>query len=195
MLTLFLRPTVYGFALMLAAILAGIAIGSYIVTPFLDRRRKWIAILAGLELAIGIAAVLSFGPLAQMGPLAASLTPALSHLMAEWLVYPTVGSLLAIFPTALLMGLAFPIGLRLWTAGGAAGTRTLASAPRHVLFTERGRRDSRRGRRRILPAAVAREPIVAHRARSDQFRRRAAAAGRLRVATADAGGGRLARVA
>ena len=126
-LTLFLRPTVYGFALMLAAILAGIAIGSYIVTPFLDRRRKWIAILAGLEIAIGIAAVLSFGPLAQMGPLAASLTPALSHLMAEWLVYPTVGSLLAIFPTALLMGLAFPIGLRLWTASGTAGTRTFAT--------------------------------------------------------------------
>ena len=45
-LTLFLRPTVYGFALMLAAVLAGIAIGSYLVTPFLDRRAKWIAILA-----------------------------------------------------------------------------------------------------------------------------------------------------
>ena len=40
MLTLFLRPTVYGFALMLAAILAGIAIGSYLVTPFLDRRAE-----------------------------------------------------------------------------------------------------------------------------------------------------------
>src|SRR4029079_17738635 len=65
-LTLFLRPTVYGFALMLAAILAGIALGSYLVTPFLDRRRNWIAILAVLELAIGVAAVLSFGPLAQM---------------------------------------------------------------------------------------------------------------------------------
>lgn len=125
-LTLFLRPTVYGFALMLAAILAGIAIGSYLVTPFLDRRRPWIAILAVLELAIGIAAVLSFGPLAQMGPLAARLTPMLSHLMAEWLVYPTLGSLLAIFPTALLMGLAFPIGLRLWTACGTSEARTLA---------------------------------------------------------------------
>lgn len=125
-LTLFLRPTVYGFALMLAAILAGIAIGSYLVTPFLDRRRPWIAILAVLELAIGIAAVLSFGPLAQMGPLATRLTPMLSHLMAEWLVYPTVSSLLAIFPTALLMGLAFPIGLRLWTACGTTGARTLA---------------------------------------------------------------------
>jgi spermidine synthase len=125
-LTLFLRPTVYGFALMLAAILAGIAIGSYLITPFLDRTRRWIAVLAVLELAIGIAAVLSFGPLAQMGPLAARVTPQLSHFMAEWLVYPTVGSLLAIFPTALLMGLAFPIGLRLWAACGTTGARAVA---------------------------------------------------------------------
>ena len=119
-LTLFLRPTVYGFALMLAAILAGIAIGSYLVTPFLDRRRNWIATLASLELAIGIASVLSFGPLAQMPGTGDRLAPTLSHVMAEWLVYPAVGSLLAIFPTALLMGLAFPIGLRLWTACGGA---------------------------------------------------------------------------
>ncbi|HVH27424.1 MAG TPA: fused MFS/spermidine synthase [Vicinamibacterales bacterium] len=126
-LTLFLRPTVYGFALMLSAILAGIAIGSYIVTPFLDRRRSWMGILAVLELAIGVAAVLSFGFLTRMGPAAASVAPWLTNVMAEWLVYPTVGSLLAIFPTALLMGLAFPIGLRLWTAGGDGGARTVAS--------------------------------------------------------------------
>src|SRR5207248_5231285 len=44
-LTLFLRPTVYGFAVMLATILAGIAAGSYAVTPLLDRRARWIAIL------------------------------------------------------------------------------------------------------------------------------------------------------
>jgi len=49
--------------------LDALAIGSYLVTPFLDRRRRWLTILAVLELAIGIAAVLSFGPLAQMGPL------------------------------------------------------------------------------------------------------------------------------
>ena len=142
-LTLFLRPTVYGFALMLAAILAGIAIGSYIVTPFLDRRRKWIAILAGLELAIGIAAVLSFGLLAQMGPLAASLTPALS----------TDGRV------ARLSDRRQPAGNL--SDGAADGPRVsdrpasvdrrrrrrhahVGNSHRHVLFIERGRRDSRR---------------------------------------------------
>ena len=125
-LSLFLRPTVYGYALMMAAILGGIAIGSYLVTPLLDRRWKWIAILAGLEIGIGVAAVLSFGLLTKMDAMTAAATPLLSRVMAEWLVYPTMGSLLAIFPTALFMGLAFPIGLRLWAAGGGVRNRTLA---------------------------------------------------------------------
>jgi spermidine synthase len=125
-LTLFLRPTVYGFALMLSAVLGGIAIGSYLVTPFLDRRARWIAILASLEMGIGVAAVLSFRALTQMSPVTARVAPFLSHVMQEWLVYPTVGSLLAIFPTALLMGVAFPIGLRLWASGGHDQNRTLA---------------------------------------------------------------------
>ena len=57
-LTLFLRPTVYGFAVMLATILAGISIGSYLVDALARAPRiRWIALLAGLELAIGTAAV------------------------------------------------------------------------------------------------------------------------------------------
>ena len=117
-LTLFLRPTVYGFALMLASVLAGIAIGSYLITPLLERRVNWIAILGGLEIAIGVAAVVSFDTLSAILPVTDALTPFLSRLMDAWLVYPAVGSMLAIFPTALLMGMAFPIGLRLWSTGG-----------------------------------------------------------------------------
>ena len=120
-LTLFLRPTVYGFAIMLATILGGIAIGSYIVTPLLDRPRKWLATLGVLELAIAIASALSFWPLAELPTLSDRLTPALTHVMPAYLVFPLTGSLLAIFPTALLMGLAFPIGLRVWAGAGTAG--------------------------------------------------------------------------
>jgi spermidine synthase len=114
-LTLFLRPTVYGFAIMLATILAGIAIGSYLVAPLLDRPRRWIAVVGVFELAIAIATALSFWPLAQLPALNDRLTPTLQHVMPAYLVFPLSGSLLAIFPTALLMGAAFPIGLRLWT--------------------------------------------------------------------------------
>jgi spermidine synthase len=117
-LTLFLRPTVYGFAMMLATILTGIALGSYVVTPLLERRLRWLSILAGLELAVGVAIVLSFRPLAYLPDLSNRLSPALSQVMPAYLVFPIAGSLLAILPTALLMGLAFPIGLRLWARGG-----------------------------------------------------------------------------
>jgi spermidine synthase len=117
-LTLFLRPTVYGFSVMLATILAGISIGSYTATPLLGRRLRWMTVLAAIELAIGIAIVLSFRPLVYLNQLTGELAPALSRVMPEYLVYPIAGSLLAIFPTALLMGVAFPIGLRLWADGG-----------------------------------------------------------------------------
>ncbi|PYR64230.1 MAG: hypothetical protein DMF91_00885 [Acidobacteria bacterium] len=117
-LTLFLRPTVYGFSVMLATILAGIAFGSYVVAPVLDRRARWIAVLAGLELAIGVAVVLSFSPLAQMSGLTLALRPWLSRIVPEYLVFPIAGSLLAIFPTAMLLGIAFPIGLRVWAGVG-----------------------------------------------------------------------------
>ena len=92
-LTLFLRPTVYGFAVMLASVLAGIAIGSYLLTPFLDRRIKWVALLASLEFAIALATLSSFALLVRMNDSTVALTPLLSQVMHEWLVFPTVGSL------------------------------------------------------------------------------------------------------
>jgi spermidine synthase len=116
-LTLFLRPTVYGFAVMLATILAGIALGSYVLTPFLDRPRKWIATTAVLECAVALASALSFWPLAALPALSDRLTPPLSRLMPAYLVFPLSGSLIAILPTAILMGAAFPIGLRIWAGG------------------------------------------------------------------------------
>ena len=118
-LTLFLRPTVYGFAVMLATILAGIALGSYLLTPFLDRPRKWIATIAVVECAVALASALSFWPLASLPALSDGLTPTLAHVMPEYLVFPLSGSLIAIFPTAVLMGAAFPMGLRVWA--GADG--------------------------------------------------------------------------
>jgi spermidine synthase len=114
-LTLFIRPTAYGFATMLATVLAGIALGSYIVTPLLGRRLRWFTGLAFVQFATAVAIVLSFNPLSYLGATAKRLTPVVAGLMPEYLAYPLAGSLLAIFPAALLMGLAFPIGLHLWT--------------------------------------------------------------------------------
>ena len=123
-LTLFLRPTVYGFAVMLAMILAGISMGSFLVTPLLNRRLRWMVVLAGLELAIGTGIVLSFRPLVYLPTLSDWLTPLVAPFMPDYLGYPITGALLAIFPVALLMGLAFPIGLHTWAAGRRHDDRT-----------------------------------------------------------------------
>jgi spermidine synthase len=125
-LTLFLRPTVYGFAVMLAMILVGISTGSFLVTPLLNRRLRWMEVLAGLELAIGIAIVLSFRPLVYLPALSDTLTPLVASFMPEYLGYPITGALLAIFPVALLMGVAFPIGLHTWAAGRRRDEHTAA---------------------------------------------------------------------
>jgi spermidine synthase len=125
-LTLFLRPTVYGFAIMLATILAGIAIGSYLVAPWLDRRFRWIAVLATLELALAFAVVFSLGPLLQLSAFSDWLTPVVGRVAPAWLAFPIAGSLLALLPAALLMGVAFPIGLRVWAGSDADESETVA---------------------------------------------------------------------
>jgi spermidine synthase len=119
-LVIFLRPTTYSFTLMLGTVLAGIALGSYLASPVLKRGRHMLAWLTGLELGIAVLALSSFQGLSltvySMEWLRHTLTgsPVLAYLSPL-----LVASLLAIFPTALLLGMAFPIGLRVW-AGTAA---------------------------------------------------------------------------
>ncbi len=120
---LMLRPTVYGFAILLATVLAGIAIGSWLAAPFMARRRNWVAVLAGLELAMAAAVLFSFAFLNLTPALTRWAEPHLARVMPAYLAFPIVASVPAILPAALLMGLAFPIGLRLYTgsASGSAG--------------------------------------------------------------------------
>jgi spermidine synthase len=114
--TLFVRPTVYGYAMMLAAVLGGIAAGSYLVAPWLRRRpeRDWLLALGLLEGGIAIASVLSFGVLPRIPGLIATAGPAVAWLIGDYLAYLTLVSFAVIMPTMLLFGAAFPIGLHAW---------------------------------------------------------------------------------
>jgi spermidine synthase len=129
-LTLFLRPTVYGYAWMLAAVLAGIALGSYAAVPFLRRRprRDWLLALGCLEGLVAVAAVLSFAPLPAIPAITAAAGPAVSRITGDYLAYQAVTSAVVVLPAMLLFGAAFPIGLHVWAArdraaGGAVATR------------------------------------------------------------------------
>ena len=118
-LVLFLPVTTYAFTTMLATVLAGIAGGSWLVTPLLRRRegRDWLTPLALIELAIGVVALLSF---AALEPAYVALDGA-ERLLGGRVPVTLLASALIVFPTALLLGVAFPIGLRLWARAGDEG--------------------------------------------------------------------------
>lgn len=116
-ITMIVRPTVYSFAMMLATLLAGIAVGSYAIAPLLARRVSWLGVLAALEVLLSVLLVSSFRPL-QWLPQATESLGWMSAIMPAYLIHPLAASLLTILPAAIVMGVAFPIGLRLWTVGG-----------------------------------------------------------------------------
>lgn len=119
-LVFFLRPTTYAFASMLAAVLAGLAIGSYLVTPWLRRRANWLAILGATEIAIGLTAVLSAFAMVRANDVMVWMFSTVEALSPPYdFVLPLLfAAAFAILPTAILLGAAFPMGLILWTTGG-----------------------------------------------------------------------------
>ena len=124
MLVLFLRPTAYAFTIMLACVLAGIAIGSLIAAPLLRRRRDWLTVLAIIQAGIGFTAVLSFNALTRSQEAIAAATPVFERLGLNTYLAPlAASSMIAMLPTMILLGVAFPIGLNLW-AGDTPGSET-----------------------------------------------------------------------
>ncbi len=130
-LGIMLGPTSYVFTLMLAFVLAGIALGSAIVTPVMRLRLDWLQALAALQLIAGIVAVGSFGPLRRTPQAPEWLLSVLRSFGIDFLGTAATVSLAAILPTAMFFGLAFPVGLRLWA--GTAGTE-MHTAERVGLF-------------------------------------------------------------
>jgi spermidine synthase len=119
-LVIFMGPTAYAFAIMLATVLAGIALGSALVTPWMRRQIDWVALLAILQIAVSVAALMSFRALAFIRPAAGYVDEAWAQMTVgvHYLATVLVGSVFAILPTAVLLGLAFPIGVRVWAGLG-----------------------------------------------------------------------------
>lgn len=117
--------TVYATSMLLANVLFGIAAGSYLVTPWLRRPRSWLFTLAVLEGLIAVSGIWSIALLTRTTAVAVLLPAWLSGLLPTYLVPVVTGSVLVALPTSLLMGMAFPIGLQLWTdrPGDVDGSR------------------------------------------------------------------------
>ncbi|HXG57059.1 MAG TPA: fused MFS/spermidine synthase, partial [Vicinamibacterales bacterium] len=133
--TLFLRPTVYGYALMLTAVLSGIAAGSFLVAPLMRRRWDWVLVLAVLEVVIGASTLLSFATLSMIPAVMKMAGPLVSSVIGPYLAYQLIVSFLVIFPTMVLFGAAFPIGLRLFVGDDGAAASMQAGRRVGVFYS------------------------------------------------------------
>jgi len=122
MLVVLFRPTTYAFTVMLATVLAGIAIGSWLSTPFTRRGRPALLTLAVLEILVAVSAAAS---MIVIGNAQATFTAAAPFFGTGRLSYfgpMAITSVTAILPPALFLGMAFPVGIALWTAGATDRT-------------------------------------------------------------------------
>jgi spermidine synthase len=122
-LLLYFTSTTYAFTVMLATVLAGIAVGSYLVAPLMRLRLNWLKVLAGVELALSLVALASLYFLSKSYAVTDRARDALGSFSSD-LQLMLVASALAILPTTLLFGFAFPIGVRLWSAAPDAGNES-----------------------------------------------------------------------
>ncbi len=114
MLVLIMPATTYAFTTMLATVLGGIALGSAVATRMLRRERDWVRTLALLNLSTGLAVLASL--------LVLTTTYGLGWKTSA----PVQASIVAILPSAMLMGLAFPVALRVWAGSGDPAAGELA---------------------------------------------------------------------
>ena len=117
MLVVLLRPTTYAFTVMLATVLAGIALGSWLSTPFTRRpRANAVAFLATVEMLMALTALASGFVVGQAGTVYAWAAPYFAEGPLAYFGPMAITSMAAILPPALLMGIAFPVGIAIWAS-------------------------------------------------------------------------------
>ncbi|MCA1584926.1 MAG: fused MFS/spermidine synthase [Acidobacteria bacterium] len=116
----FLPATTYAFTTMLATVLAGIAVGGAAASRLLARPRDLLGWLAAVQMATGVAALSSSSFLAW-------------SYQAGWRTSGAIqASVAAILPAALLMGLSFPVALRLGAVRAAGDLHDRTAVGRRV---------------------------------------------------------------
>ena len=122
-LAVFVGSTIYGLAMILSVFLAGVALGAWLIRPWIDRVRSSEALLALGLLAAGIALLTTRAGLAYLPELQRLLNGAdvASGTMAA-IRYAAL--VLLILPPTLLFGALFPLNLKVF-CGGVTGVKTL----------------------------------------------------------------------
>jgi spermidine synthase len=110
--------TTYAFTVMLCTILGGIALGSWLVSPLVQRCANWALIYAGCQLALAATTLLSLVALASLWTFEGSLRQWLgaTELLTEEPAFMALLALLALGPAATMMGVTFPVAARVYLA-------------------------------------------------------------------------------
>jgi spermidine synthase len=118
-LAIFFEATTYVFTLILCTFLTGIAAGSYLISPVINRRINWLFAAAVMEWAIGVTALVSIAVISRLRDIVDTLRwlPVLEHTVSGEQRVTAVMCFLTIFPTTLLLGAAFPVIMKLYAAG------------------------------------------------------------------------------
>lgn len=122
-LALTIGPTTYAFAAALAAVIAGSAVGAGIGSRLVERLRAPGAALALALSAAAIAAALTYAVAGRQVPLYVATELAATGGAASWIVRGSWITAALVVPTAVCLGLAFPLALAV-----AGASRETASA-------------------------------------------------------------------
>jgi spermidine synthase len=117
-LVFFLDNSTHAFTTILTAFLLGIGLGSFVVSAFIDTRRRLVGWLGLVEVLIGVSAILAIPLLNHLTPVferMADASPLDTALRWKWMGMRFVNALsVALVPTV-LMGMAFPLASKIYT--------------------------------------------------------------------------------
>ncbi|MFC1714497.1 fused MFS/spermidine synthase [Candidatus Poribacteria bacterium] len=114
-LSMILGTTVYAFSIMLTSFLCGLALGSFILGRFIDKRRHLIPIFGGLQIAIGCFGVLSVFTFSKLPFLFLKMFAILGNSWRDFTFIQFVLVFLIMLVPTTLMGAMFPLVSRIYT--------------------------------------------------------------------------------
>jgi len=116
-LVFFLDNSTHAFTTILTAFLLGIALGSTVIARFVDTRKRLVGWLGGLEILIGISAVLAIPILNHSTPVIERLmgTTVNAFLPWKWIGMRFLTTLSVILVPTLLIGATFPVVTKIYT--------------------------------------------------------------------------------
>ncbi len=114
-LSMVLGTTVYAFSIMLTSFLCGLALGSFVLGRFIDRRLHLVPIFGGLQIAIGCFGVLSVFTFSKLPFLFLKMFAILGNSWRDFTFIQFVLVFLIMLVPTTLMGAMFPLVSRIYT--------------------------------------------------------------------------------